>query len=383
MHKVALVTATRAEYGILKPLILRLQEEKEIELQVLVTGTHLSEKYGNTINEILEDKIPVFAKIPILAEENTAYGVTLTMANAACGFGAYFQRERPELVVVLGDRTELLGICAAALHAQIPIAHLHGGEVTEGAIDDCIRHAVTKMSYLHFVAAEPYRRRVIQLGEDPNRVFLVGGLGVENVLHCPLWSREKIEEEIGIPSGKPYVVGTFHPVTTEPGKEKEQVEALLRSVKQEREFFYIFTMANADVGGAYVNKRLQELEREVDHMKVVSSLGMVRYLSAVKHSVFVLGNSSSGILEAPALGTPTVNIGNREKGRLMADTVISCEADEESITTAMQKAAKMVHRSSFLYGDGHTSERIVAQIKKFLMQKDRTCQKVFYDLEGV
>lgn len=381
MKKLAIATATRAEYGILRPLILRLQQEPEFDVQLLVTGTHLSEQYGNTEEEIERDGIPICQKIPILVEGNTAYDISVVMANATVGFAEYFQEEKPDLFVVLGDRTEILGMCAAALNEHIPIAHLHGGELTEGAVDDCIRHAVTKMSYLHFSATEAYRKRIIQLGESPDRVFNVGALGVENILHTPLLAEGEIRTDVGIPQGKPYVVVTFHPVTMEPGAVGAQVMELIRAMQQENEYFYLVTKANADVGGAKVNALLEEAEKQLPNMKLVSSLGMKRYLSALKYATFVLGNSSSGIIEAPALGTPTVNIGNRQSGRVMAETIVSCKTESGAIIEAMDRASKMKHDPSFLYGDGDTSGKIVSILKKFFGANQKNWKKTFYDVE--
>lgn len=381
MKKIAVVTATRAEYGILRPLICRLQKDTEFELQLIVTGMHLSEKYGNTQVEIEKDKIPVFRKIPILEDGNSAYDVSVTMANALFRFAGYFRDEKPDMVIVLGDRTEILGICAAAMNEGIPIAHLHGGELTEGAVDDCIRHAVTKMSYLHFTASETYRNRVIQLGESPDRVFNVGALGVENILHTQLFSYEDMCREIGIPNDQKYVVVTFHPVTQEPGEEQHQTQELIAAMREKSGYFYLITKANADAGGQRVNELLEDFSEKVPNAKLVSSLGMVRYLSALKYSEFALGNSSSGIIEAPALGIPTVNIGERQRGRLMADTIVQCEPEKEQILEAMDEAAVMPHKVSTLYGDGETSAKIVRILKNFLFCNKINLKKRFYDLE--
>lgn len=381
MKKVAVVTATRAEYGILRPLIFRLRKEREFQLQVIVTGTHLSEKYGDTQEEIENDGVEVFRRIPILKDGNTPYDISLTMANALQGFALYFKEEKPDMVVVLGDRTEILGVCTAAMNERVPIAHLHGGEVTEGAVDDCVRHAITKMSYLHFPATEVYRKRIIQLGEEPERVFNVGALGVENILHVPLLSYQEICEQIGIPKGEDYAVMTFHPVTLENETAREQTEELLRAIEQEKNRFYLITMANADAGGDIVNDMLRRFAAKMKNVKLVASLGMIRYLSAVKYSRFVLGNSSSGIIEAPALGIPTVNIGDRQKGRLMADTIISCAPKEEDIVAAMRLADMTEHKVSTIYGDGNTAEKIVEVMKDFLLHDKINLKKTFYDME--
>ena len=381
MKKLAIVTATRAEYGLLHPLIVQLGKEPDFDVQLLVTGTHLSEQYGATVSEIERDGLPIFRRLPILEPGNTSYDITITMANAAVRFGGYFQEEKPDLLIVLGDRTELLGICAAALNEHIPIAHIHGGELTEGAVDDCVRHAVTKLSYLHFPAAEEYRRRIIQMGEAPERVFCVGALGVENILHTALMTKQEVCDRIGIPMEQSYAVVTFHPVTMQPDQVEAQVQELIYAMQEHGQYFYLITKANADAGGALVNEIFADAEKQHSNIKLVSSLGMKRYLSAVKYARFVLGNSSSGIIEAPALGTPTVNIGDRQKGRLMADTVICCEPEADKISESMQRAVEMEHRASTLFGDGTTSKQITDIIKQFIDKMDKNWTKSFYDLE--
>lgn len=378
--KIGIVTATRAEYGILKPLIVRLRRQPEFEVQLYVTGTHLEERYGNTIQEIEADGIPVSRKVPILEQGNRPYEVSLTMANALRGFAQVFLEEKPDLLIVLGDRTEMLGICAAAMDECIPIAHLHGGELTEGAVDDCVRHAITKMSYLHFPAAEVYRKRIIQMGESPDRVFMVGALGAENIKKAPLLTEDEIRRQCGIPQDKKYAVVTFHPVTMENGTEERQVQALIDAMEEKKEYFYLITKANSDAGGEKVNAMLGAYADQNEHVRLVDSLGMIRYLSSVRYAAFVLGNSSSGIIEAPALGTPTVNIGDRQKGRLLADTVISCDTTAEAIVEAICQAAITAHRVSDLYGDGETAEKIVCHLKEFFAQNSGQVHKQFYDL---
>lgn len=378
--KTAVVTATRAEYGILQPLIRKLHQDSGVELQLLVTGTHLSEKYGNTQREIEQDGFPVFARFPILMQGNAPADISRIMARALEQFAGYFERETPDCVVVLGDRTEMLGVCAAAMNAGVPIAHLHGGELTEGAVDDCVRHSITKMAYLHFPSTEVYRKRIIQMGEAPERVFNVGALSVENILHVPLLDRDEIEREAGIPAGTPYAVVTFHPVTRENGREREQVKQLIAAMERSSGYFYLITKANADAGGDTVNALLEDFTSRSANAGLVASLGMRRYLSAVRHASFVLGNSSSGIVEAPCLGTPTVNIGDRQKGRLMADSIVNCLPETDDILQAMALAAGMEHRPSFLYGDGETSGKIVDILKKTFGDGRPDLKKAFYDI---
>ena len=382
MKKIAVVTATRAEYGILTPLIKAVYDDKELELDLIVTGTHLSEKHGYTKKFIEMDGFPISHEIPILEEGNTPFDISITMANAIRGFAECFRDDRPDMVVILGDRTEMLGIASTAMNERIPIAHLHGGEVTEGAVDDCVRHALSKMSYLHFTSTEAYRKRVIQLGESPDRVFFVGALSTENILKAPLLSEREVRTEVGIPENMPYSVVTFHPVTLEADSAKQQTLELCKAMEACSNHYYLITMANADAGGDIVNQTIAEFEESHDNIKLVSSLGMKRYLSAVKYSAFVLGNSSSGIIEAPVLGTPTVNIGDRQKGRLMADTIINCEPCCGDIVNAIHKAEIKTHTSTLMYGDGNTSGKIIKIIKDALMNDKVNLKKRFYDIKG-
>ncbi len=380
MKKIAIVTATRAEYGLLRPLIFRMNDDDDIEMQLLVTGMHLDERYGYTKKEIEKDRMPIFRCIPILEIGNSEYDVSLTVANAVKGFAEYFRDERPDLLVVLGDRTEILGVCVAAINFGIPIAHLHGGEITEGAVDDCVRHAVSKMSYLHFPANEAYRQRIIQMGESPDRVFNVGALGVENILNVPLLLEDEVRKQIGIPRNKKYVIVTFHPVTLESEEIEKQLNEVIKALEANKEYFYVITKANADVGGDKVNRMLESFANKHDNIKLVASLGMIKYLSSLKYSEFVLGNSSSGIIEAPAMGIPTVNIGNRQKGRMMADSVINCETNFSAICDAIHLAEKMKCSPSKLYGDGNTSEKIINVIKSFVIDDKIDLKKKFYNI---
>ena len=381
MKKIAVVTATRAEYGILTPLIRAIENDAELELDLIVTGTHLSEKHGYTKKFIEADGFHISHEIPILEDGNTPYDISITMANAIKGFAECFKKDRPDMMIILGDRTEMLGIASAAMNERIPIAHLHGGEVTEGAVDDCVRHALSKMSYLHFTSTEAYRKRVIQLGESPERVFFVGALSTENILKAPLMSEAEIKADVGIPNEMPYSVVTFHPVTLEADSAKEQTLALCKAMEQKNEFFYLITMANSDAGGDLVNAIFADFANKHKNVKLVSSLGMIRYLSAVKYARFVLGNSSSGIIEAPVLGTPTVNIGDRQRGRLMAETIINCMPETESVTNAISIAEKTEHKATLMYGDGNTAEKIVSVIKEHLFNDKIDLKKKFYDIK--
>lgn len=380
--KICVVSSTRAEYGILKPLIRKLKQSAEWETQLVLTGAHLVERFGNTYQEAEKDGIEIFKKIPINVEGNTDYDVSLIMSNALVEFGKYFQKEKPNMLIVLGDRTEILAICVAAVNAHIPIAHLHGGELTQGLVDDSMRHAITKMSYLHFASTKEYRRRIIQMGEEPERVFYVGALGVENILNENFLSREELASCVGFPAEKDYAVVTFHPVTLEPGTAEMQIKELFIAIQSREDVFFLITKANADEGGDIINQFMEQEVEKHSNMKLVSSLGMKRYLSAVKYARFVLGNSSSGIIEVPVLGVPTINVGNRQKGRIMAKSIISCEPECQSILRAMDQAMNMKSISfENLYGDGSTSEQIVRIIKEFLNKGKIDLKKKFYDIK--
>ena len=379
MRKIAVVTTTRAEYGLLSPLIRRIMRESGLELDLIVSGTHLSERHGYTIDEILRDEVPVTHEVQILSEDNSPYGISETMANAIKGFARCFRDDRPDIVVLLGDRTEMLGVAAAAMSEKIPIAHLNGGEVTKGAVDDCVRNSITKMSYLHFTGTEVYRKRVVQMGEAPNRVYNVGALCVENIKNLEYMPEFSLRTDVGIPLESKYAVVTFHPVTNEHDTVVQQINELISAMIDRSNIFYVITAANADTGGDKANSVLSDYANTHANALFVNSLGMKRYLSALKYASFVLGNSSSGMSEAPIIGTPTVNIGDRQKGRLVAETVICCEPVRGSITEAIDRALDMKHKPSNMYGDGNTSERIVDIIKKTL-ERGIELKKGFYDI---
>lgn len=382
---IAVLTATRAEYGLLKPVIQKIHENPELELALLVTGMHLSAEFGNTYQEILDDGLPIRIKIPILEKEDSAAGVSKTMANALEKFGVYFEQNRIDMLIVLGDRYETIAVCLAAMNARIPIAHIHGGEVTEGAVDDAIRHAVTKLSYLHFPATKEYADRIVQLGESPERVFMVGALGVENIKRIPLMSSDELGESIGFSLEKPYAVVTFHPTTLEETDAGSQFQELLNALDG-FEMNYIITKANADRGGRIINEMIDEFVLTHDNAYTEASLGMRRYLSAVKYAAMVVGNSSSGIIEVPSFQVPTVDIGDRQRGRTSAGSVIHCKVEAEEIKKAMQQAMDMrgmLKEDAVVnpYESEGTSEKIVSVCKDFLVNDRIDLMKRFYDMK--
>jgi len=383
--RVAVLTATRAEYGLLVPVMRALERIEGVKPYMLVTGMHLSEEFGMTVRYIEEDGFAIDARIPILGEGDDARETSHAMARALMGFGDYFASNRPDCLVVLGDRFEALAVCAAAFNARIPIVHLHGGERTDGAADDAYRHCITKMSHLHFTATEEYRRRVIQLGEDPERVFCVGALGVENIKSVPLMSAEQVSESIGFALKKPFVLMTYHPTTLDETGADAECKQVLQAMEKHSELTYLVTAANADAGGRIINRMMSEYAASHDNVFFIKSLGLVRYLSAMKEAAFVMGNSSSALLETPSFHIPTVNIGIRQQGRVAGESVIHCKADTEQICRAMEIAMSEEHRALCLsapnpYEKDNTSDTIAKTICSHL-QGRKAQIKSFYDIK--
>lgn len=383
---VCVVTTTRADYGILKPLLTRLQGEEMIRLRIVASGMHLHGEFGNTYHEIENDGFAIHQKIEILSDEDTPKAMSEAMGKALIQFGAYFEQYPPDLLIVLGDRFETLAVCCAAVNQRIPIAHFHGGETTQGALDECYRHSITKMSWLHFVTCEPCRRRVIQLGEDPDRVYIVGALGVENALNAPMISLATLEQDIGFElKTRPYCVVSFHPATAEHNTAGAQVKALMEAMDAYPNMGFIVTKSNVDAGGREINRLWDEYGKYTDNVHVAASLGMVKYLSALRGAKAIIGNSSSGILEAPSMGVPTVNIGDRQKGRLQAPSVINAGPEKSSIINAMGRAfsdefVRIAHKKRSLYGDGNASRLAAEIIRARLLQGSPDLKKKFYDI---
>ncbi|MCD7907967.1 MAG: UDP-N-acetylglucosamine 2-epimerase [Clostridium sp.] len=383
--RICILTATRAEYGLLKPIILKLQNIERLEVLVVATGAHLSLSQGYTLQEIEQDGISVDRKIEILLSSDTGIAVSKAMGLAMISFSEYFEQCTPDLLLVLGDRYETLAVCCVASNMGIPIAHMYGGETTEGAIDESIRHAITKLSHLHFTSTELYRKRVIQMGESPERVFNIGAMGVENALHSTLLTKKKLELSLDWELKRPYGVVTFHPVTLETGMAMLQVEALLNSLDQFSDMQFIITKANADAEGAHINQKLETFANTHQNARLYDSLGVIRYLSALKYSAMVIGNSSSGLIEAPSFQIPTINIGDRQKGRLKARSVIDCPAESAAIEQSIRMARSPQYRSQIStvinpYGNGNTSNQIVSILYRHLFYKTISLKKKFFEL---
>lgn len=388
MKKISILTATRAEYGLLKPIIDKLNGITEFDVRVVVTGAHLSPEFGLTYKEIEQDGIVIDEKIEMLLSADTPAAISKTMGLALISFADYFERLKPDMLIVLGDRYETLAVCMAAMNQRIPIAHLYGGETTEGALDESIRHAITKLSYLHFTSTEEYRKRVIQLGEQPDRVFSVGAVGIENILNQKLMGKSELESSIQFSLDNRYAMVTFHPVTLEDNHSEEQFQALLDVCKKCQDMKFIFTKANADANSRIINHMIDNYIEKNDNAISFTSLGMTRYLSALKYCSLVIGNSSSGLVEAPSFGVPTINIGDRQKGRLQADSVINCEPNiediDEAIKTALTKEFLNNAKNTVNpYGEGNTSEKVVTVIKDFLLNDRIELKKKFYDCKVV
>ena len=382
MKKIAVVTGTRAEYGLLKPLISALSKSKEFRLQLLVTGMHLIPEFGNTYQQIEQDGFNIDAKIADGLSGDSALAISSAVGRATIGFAETYDRLKPDLIIVLGDRSELLSAVICAIIANIPVAHIHGGETTEGAYDEFIRHAITKMSHLHFASCEAYRNRIVQMGEHPSTVYNVGAIGIDSIKNLKLLSREEFEKSIDYKLNQLNVLITFHPVTLENATAEAQFHELLRALETLQNVTLIFTKPNADKGGKIIIRMIDDYVcKNPDKAIAFASLGQLRYLSALKYVDLVVGNSSSGILEAPLFNKPTVNVGDRQKGRLMPESVINCKVCKGDIVTAISKATSLefkskIEKQSNPYGNGTATIQIMNVLRKFNIVNTK---KSFYD----
>jgi GDP/UDP-N,N'-diacetylbacillosamine 2-epimerase (hydrolysing) len=380
-RKICIVTGSRAEYGLLRWPMEEIRACSDLSLQLIATGAHLAPEFGMTYQEIEADGFHIDRKLEILLSSDSAAGIAKSMGLALIGFADALQQLQPDVLLVLGDRYEIFAAVAAALVARIPVAHLHGGEASEGSFDESIRHCITKMSHLHFVAAEPYRRRVIQLGEDPGRVFLVGGLGADAIRRRKLLDRTALEATLGIRLGTRSLLITFHPATLEEGGAAQQMRELLAALDELSDTQLIFTMPNADPNGRALLAMVQRYVDGRPGAHVFTSLGQLRYLSCLQFVDGVVGNSSSGLTEAPTFRIGTVNIGDRQRGRLKATSVIDCAPDRKSIGGALRHLFSPGFRTALAevrnpYGEGGASEKIVAVLRTHPL--DGIVKKSFY-----
>jgi len=381
MRKICVITGTRAEYGLLYYLMSAIEADPALELQIIATGMHLSPEFGLTYKEIEKD-FTITKKIEMLLSSDTPVGISKSMGLAQISFAESFEELKPDLVVVLGDRYEIFSAASAAMIARIPIAHLHGGETTEGAFDESIRHSITKMAHLHFTAAEEYRDRVIQLGEHPDRVFNVGGMGIDAIKRITLLEKSELEKSINFTFGTKNLLVTFHPVTLESHTAAEQFQALLNALDTLEDTHIIFTKANSDTDGRIINTMIDTYVSHNTKAVAFVSMGQLRYLSALQFVDAVVGNSSSGLLEAPSFHIGTINIGDRQKGRLKALNVIDCEPIQEAICESLTKlyTAEFQQQLSTVqnpYGEGGAVEKIIHLLKNTALSD--LLKKSFYD----
>lgn len=382
MRKICVITGSRAEYGLLSGLMRAIKEDESLELQVIATNMHLSPEFGLTYKEIERDGFFINKKVEMLLSSDTANATTKSVGLATIGFADAYEDLKPDMIVVLGDRYEILAAVSAALFYKIPVAHLHGGEITEGAYDDCIRHAITKMSHLHFTSTEEYRQRVIQLGEDPKRVFNVGAPGIENIKKVPLMDKKGLESTLdGFTFNDKTILITYHPVTLENSTAEEQIHNLLSALDEYSDIKIIFTLPNSDTDGRVIIRLINEyVSKHQEKAIAYPSLGLRRYLSALQFVKAVVGNSSSGIIEVPSFGIPTLNIGDRQKGRIAADSVINCGTSKKDILdgldNVLNSSPKEIHNP---YEGKNTTADILHVLKTYPLEE--LIQKTFYNLQ--
>ena len=379
--KICVVTGSRAEYGLLKNLILKIKKSKKLDLKLIVTGMHLSKKYGFTYREILDDNFKIAEKVNILNNSDNSSAISQSVSKGIMAFSKVFAKHKPEILLILGDRFEIFAAASAAMFNRIPIAHIHGGELTEGAIDDAIRHSITKMSHMHFVAHKMYKKNVIQLGEEPKNVFLVGGLGAEFIKKNKILSKNLIEKKINFKFLGRNILVTFHPETLEKNKTEKHINEILKALKKFNNARIIFTMPNADHENKIISKKIKKFASQNSNSKVFKSLGNIKYLSCMKYSNVVLGNSSSGLLEAPSLNIPTINLGNRQKGRIQSKSITNCPLKEKEITLNLKKIFKRKKNKIYKnpYEQLNTSKKIVNILEKKI-DFEKLIRKKFYQL---
>ena len=383
--KITIVTGSRAEYGLLRNLITKFNDSDSFDLNLIVTGSHLSEEYGNTIDEIKEDGLKINNEVFLDLNEDSEQSIAKAISEGISQLTNILSKEKPDLVLILGDRYEIFSVAIAALICRLPVAHIHGGERTEGVIDESIRHSITKMSHLHFTATEEYRKRVAQLGENDSTIFNVGAIGIDDIKKMKFLTQDEIENKFGIKFNKRNLLITFHPVTLDQDSSRKYLKNLLDVLSEQKDTTLIFTKANADMEGKQINSELEKfVELNPKNTFIFPSMGRLNYLSTMLYVDGIIGNSSSGIIEAPSMKVPTVNIGNRQRGRIMAKSIITCDHDTESIRSALnilfsmsfqQKAKSVINP----YGEGGTSKKIFDIIKNTDLNK--ALSKEFSDMK--
>lgn len=382
-RKICVITGSRAEYGLLYWVMRGIAQDPDLTLQIIVTGMHLAPEFGYTYQQIEQDGFTIDRKVEMLLSSDSPVGIAKSMGLGMIGFADAFNQLQPELIVVLGDRFEIFSAVSAALVACIPVAHIHGGETTEGAFDEALRHSITKMSHLHFVAAEPYRQRVIQLGEQPEQVFLVGGLGIDSIKRMQLLDSVALEKSLDLKLGERNLLITFHPVTLEKATAAEQMTELLAAFETLKNTQLIFTLPNADTDGRILANMIEQFVAKHSNAHAYTSLGQLRYYSCISHVDGVVGNSSSGLLEAPSFKKGTINIGDRQEGRLQASSVINSKPERTSIMAALERLYSKDFQENLIhtvnpYGEGGASERIINVLKQ--VDTASLVKKKFFDL---
>ena len=382
-RKICVITGTRAEYGLLRWVMQGIKDDPDLTLQIIATGLHLSPEFGLTYQAIEQDGFQIDRKVEMLTSSDTSVGIAKSMGLGVIGFADVLNQLQPDIIVVLGDRFEIFAAVSAALVARIPVAHLHGGETTEGAFDEALRHSITKMSHLHFVAAEVYRQRVIQLGEQPERVFLVGGLGIDNIKRLSLLSKAELEKSLDFKLAAKNLLITFHPVTLETATAADQMHTLLSALEELEDTQLIFTFPNADTDGRPLIKMVEQFAAKHANARAYTSLGQLRYLSCIAHVDGVIGNSSSGLIEVPSFKKGTINIGDRQRGRLQAESIINCEPTLASIRAALEQLYSIEFQANLChiinpYGEGGASSKIIDTLKHYKINE--ILKKKFHDL---
>tara|TARA_B100001741_G_C16527819_1_gene587979 strand:+ start:161 stop:1324 length:1164 start_codon:yes stop_codon:yes gene_type:complete len=373
-RKIAIFTGTRAEYGLLHWIIKGLNDANDVDVMLMVGGMHLSPEFGNTINEIKRDGFKISHSFEFLLSSETAEGISKSMGLALISASEFFERNRPDILLVLGDRYESFAVSQAAMIARIPIAHIHGGEITEGLIDEAIRHSITKMSHFHYTATEEYRKRIIQLGENPKNIFNYGAPGIDNIKKLKLLNKKDLSQKFNISFDAPYFMATYHPVTLTENDGEKELANLITALDAYKDYQVIISYPNADTNSRVLIDILERYrDKNLERVHLFQSLGQLNYLSLLKHSKLVIGNSSSGIIEAPSLKTPTVNIGDRQSGRIKGETVISCKSNVDSIKKAIKKGLsksfdEKCKRSKNPYGTGEASKKIIKSLRSIKLE---------------
>lgn len=387
MRKISVVTGTRAEYGLLYWIIKGIHDDPDLELQLIVTGMHLSPEFGLTVKEIEKDGFPIAEKVEMQLSSDTETAIAISMGLGMIGFANAYSRLGPDIIVVLGDRFEILSAVASAVPFRIPVAHISGGEITEGAMDDLFRHAITKMSHIHFPSTQVYADRIIQMGERPEDVFCFGAPGLDNIYKLKLLDKQQLKNELGLPGEKAWGVVTYHPVTLEKDSAKIQIEELLNALMEFSEIYWVFTLPNADTENRIIIERIKDyVQKKPQRAVLFSSLGQLKYLSLLRSAIVMVGNSSSGVIEAPSFELPVVNISDRQKGRVRVKNVIDVPVCEKNrIVTAINEAISKEFRDSLKglenpYGSGNVSERILNVLKTITLG-EKIIKKTFYDLK--